>query len=351
MEGYPVADVAEMLDCAVGTVKSRCSRGRARLAVLLGDPGARGGDRGHAGPGNPDPEPAVPTTDAPRGPPQPPTRSIRPSVRPSDVERSVVPVTDELTPEQEAAVRRLLAEARHDEPVPAEVAARLDEVLDGLVADEGVDDLEVSGRTGRLRDRPGRRPAAAPQRRPAAAGRGRRRGRRGRGRPVAGRHRSRRGRRRRRRRRTAPWPRRPATAPSSPSPSRRRQDDGAGGADCPASVPEPAEADLLDQVAGAAVAHLGQLRRRRPARAAADRRPRGARRPTPASTASVAYAAANGDFVCAAGAYGEGATLPAYYDAEAAVLVLRRPRAGIQRVDLLSAAPPSSSTRSTLPAP
>ena len=36
MEGYPVAEVAAMLDCAVGTVKSRCSRGRARLATLLG---------------------------------------------------------------------------------------------------------------------------------------------------------------------------------------------------------------------------------------------------------------------------------------------------------------------------
>ena len=36
MEGYPVADVAEMLGCAVGTVKSRCSRGRARLAERLG---------------------------------------------------------------------------------------------------------------------------------------------------------------------------------------------------------------------------------------------------------------------------------------------------------------------------
>ena len=35
MEGYPVAEAAEMLDCAVGTVKSRCSRGRARLAALL----------------------------------------------------------------------------------------------------------------------------------------------------------------------------------------------------------------------------------------------------------------------------------------------------------------------------
>ncbi|MDN5744690.1 MAG: RNA polymerase sigma factor SigM [Nocardioidaceae bacterium] len=37
MEGYPVAEVALILECAVGTVKSRCSRGRARLAVLLAD--------------------------------------------------------------------------------------------------------------------------------------------------------------------------------------------------------------------------------------------------------------------------------------------------------------------------
>ncbi|MBS44527.1 MAG: RNA polymerase sigma factor SigM [Nocardioides sp.] len=37
MEGYPVAEVAEMLDCKVGTVKSRCARGRARLASRLAD--------------------------------------------------------------------------------------------------------------------------------------------------------------------------------------------------------------------------------------------------------------------------------------------------------------------------
>jgi len=37
MEGYPVAEVAQILDCAEGTVKSRCSRGRSRLAVLLAD--------------------------------------------------------------------------------------------------------------------------------------------------------------------------------------------------------------------------------------------------------------------------------------------------------------------------
>jgi RNA polymerase sigma-70 factor (ECF subfamily) len=37
MEGYSVAEVAVMLDCAEGTVKSRCARGRDRLATLLRD--------------------------------------------------------------------------------------------------------------------------------------------------------------------------------------------------------------------------------------------------------------------------------------------------------------------------
>lgn len=35
MEGYSVEDAARVLGCAPGTVKSRCSRGRARLAPLL----------------------------------------------------------------------------------------------------------------------------------------------------------------------------------------------------------------------------------------------------------------------------------------------------------------------------
>ncbi|MDP3892178.1 RNA polymerase sigma factor SigM [Nocardioides sp.] len=68
MEGYPVSEVARMLDCAEGTIKSRCSRGRARLAVLLGvlAPDAAEGDRHH---GNPHPAGGVPSTDEPRGPP------------------------------------------------------------------------------------------------------------------------------------------------------------------------------------------------------------------------------------------------------------------------------------------
>jgi RNA polymerase sigma-70 factor (ECF subfamily) len=36
IEGYSVADSAVMLGVAEGTIKSRCARGRARLAVLLG---------------------------------------------------------------------------------------------------------------------------------------------------------------------------------------------------------------------------------------------------------------------------------------------------------------------------
>jgi RNA polymerase sigma-70 factor, ECF subfamily len=37
IEGYPVAECAAILDVAEGTVKSRCARGRARLAVILSD--------------------------------------------------------------------------------------------------------------------------------------------------------------------------------------------------------------------------------------------------------------------------------------------------------------------------
>ncbi|MGH3502517.1 MAG: RNA polymerase sigma factor SigM [Nocardioidaceae bacterium] len=35
MEGYSVGEAAQLMQCAAGTVKSRCARGRARLAPLL----------------------------------------------------------------------------------------------------------------------------------------------------------------------------------------------------------------------------------------------------------------------------------------------------------------------------
>ncbi|TGN63222.1 RNA polymerase sigma factor SigM [Nocardioides eburneiflavus] len=68
MEGYPVAEVAQMLGCAEGTVKSRCSRGRTRLAGLLGDLRHPAGD---PPPGNPPPDGPVQPTVRPRGPPAP----------------------------------------------------------------------------------------------------------------------------------------------------------------------------------------------------------------------------------------------------------------------------------------
>jgi RNA polymerase sigma-70 factor (ECF subfamily) len=56
VEGLPVADAALVLGVPEGTVKSRCSRGRARLAVSL------------AGLRNPDAQPDVPYPPSPHGP-------------------------------------------------------------------------------------------------------------------------------------------------------------------------------------------------------------------------------------------------------------------------------------------
>jgi RNA polymerase sigma-70 factor (ECF subfamily) len=78
MEGWSVTEAAQALGCAEGTVKSRCSRGRARLAVLLrpllhdeppddpaparvAPPPPADGNRPRSAP--------VPPQDAPRGPP------------------------------------------------------------------------------------------------------------------------------------------------------------------------------------------------------------------------------------------------------------------------------------------
>jgi RNA polymerase sigma-70 factor, ECF subfamily len=81
VQGYPVAEVAVILGIAEGTVKSRCARGRARLAGLLNDlrpPGARIGAVEASAPpqspavgpvtsGNLEPGAAVPSGSAPSG--------------------------------------------------------------------------------------------------------------------------------------------------------------------------------------------------------------------------------------------------------------------------------------------
>lgn len=55
----------------------------------------------------------------------------------------------EITPEQQARLRRLLADARHGEPIPVDVAARLDRVLEQLGAQD--DDPPVPVHSGRRR--------------------------------------------------------------------------------------------------------------------------------------------------------------------------------------------------------
>ncbi|MFC5719768.1 RNA polymerase sigma factor SigM [Streptomyces gamaensis] len=66
MQGYPVAEAAQVLGIPVGTVKSRCARGRARLLPMLthlrsGDGGSPAPDGGrNRSPGTAVPPPAAP---------------------------------------------------------------------------------------------------------------------------------------------------------------------------------------------------------------------------------------------------------------------------------------------------
>jgi len=64
LQGYSVAEAAAILAVAEGTVKSRCARGRARLAVLLGHLRAGGSDRDPDHAGNRDPAGHVPSRSA-----------------------------------------------------------------------------------------------------------------------------------------------------------------------------------------------------------------------------------------------------------------------------------------------
>ncbi|WP_392671668.1 RNA polymerase sigma factor SigM [Streptomyces sp. LN785] len=67
MQGYPVAEAARILDVPTGTVKSRCARGRARLAPLLSHLRSAGGGSGALDPGrNQTQRASVPPASRPR---------------------------------------------------------------------------------------------------------------------------------------------------------------------------------------------------------------------------------------------------------------------------------------------
>lgn len=256
-------------------------------------------------------------------------------------------MTDELSPEQEAVVRRLLAQSRHEDPIPDDVAARLDDVLGRLVSDEGVDDLEV------FEDGPAPVTPVTP-----LAGVRQRRRTAGRlllaaaaivvggvtvGQVVgnssfdadssdAGTD-------------TAADAPRDETANESAGDAGGdaggNAESGDGGGRSPAEVPEPTDGsvaandqplDLLESPLSLSSASFAADVQRQLGRDAAARR----RAANADYDGVVAYLARDQAFECAPGSYGAGARLPAYYDAEEAVLVLRRPRAGVQRVELLT---------------
>ena len=65
IDGHTIDEVAAMLQVPAGTVKSRCSRGRARLAVVLADldPGRRAGNHSSFPPVQPIVDQSLPTTE------------------------------------------------------------------------------------------------------------------------------------------------------------------------------------------------------------------------------------------------------------------------------------------------
>ena len=265
-------------------------------------------------------------------------------------------MTDELTSEQEAAVRRLLAAARHDAPLPADVAARLDEVLDGLAADAGVDDLEGSESVGsgsvtelagvrQRRRNAGRLLLAAAAVVIGGVAVGQTLG--GTGLDAGSES-------------DSAGDNALAEAPRD-SPDRAEEeaaggaaesgDDGGGGAPEATSGSVAADQGYLLQKVEAPLAltsdNFAADVQRELLRTSDERR-----QAAKADYDGVAaYAQTDPDFVCAAGPYGQGATLPAYYDAEEAVLVLRRPRANFQRVDLLTCGTAITLNSVELPAP
>jgi RNA polymerase sigma-70 factor, ECF subfamily len=77
VEGYSVDEVARLLDTAPGTVKSRCSRGRARLRTLLDETGVTAGNR--VGPARVPSSAGDPPTTRMPGPGPAPSGATRPT--------------------------------------------------------------------------------------------------------------------------------------------------------------------------------------------------------------------------------------------------------------------------------
>jgi hypothetical protein len=243
-------------------------------------------------------------------------------------------VTDELTPDQEAEITRLLAEARHDEALPADVAARLDGVLNDLARPALVPAAVTDLAAHRHRRRNAGRlllAAAAVVVGGVAVGQ------------VLGDsglsgddHAT-----------SADAGAESQEVPRTPNDYSEKGgdtgtdgiDEGGGvGASSGATDPTASQQELDDALTLLDRLHAPldltsanfEVDVQRALRAQAMERRDAARE----DLDGLAYYSE--DFVCPDADYGPGAKLPAYYDAEEAVLVLRRPRAGVQQVDLLA---------------
>ena len=215
-----------------------------------------------------------------------------------------------LPPEQEA-VRRLLADARHDGPTPPEVVARLDATLASLAAEREPRHHAPPQRSGRRPRRP-----APPDGRRGPAGRGRRRRRRGRPRP-------------------GPAPRCRAATTRAPLPAATRPPRRASPA------PTPARAPTAAAPAGARRWRRSRRRatwrwtRRLPRAVHRRRRPR--RRPGPAPRPTPVPAAASESSratVCEVPGVGRGRQVVAEIDGALGLVVFRRADGASQQVDL-----------------
>lgn len=250
-------------------------------------------------------------------------------------------MTDELTPEQEADVSRLLAEARHEGPIPADVAARLDAALGDLTRDDvltvtsteraTVTDLDAARRR---RSKAGRLLLAAAAVVVGGVAVGQSIGTGGADdmsadSSAAG--------------ESAEEPRSTGAGDDAST-----EDLGeAGGANQP---PAPDElGDYLSGDLGSALSFTSSNFEQE-ARDSLTSPARVRREAALSDLDAVTPYAAKTLFTCPDGDYGEGARLPAFYDEQEAVLVLRRPVAGIQRADLLECGTATTLASVDLPA-
>lgn len=222
----------------------------------------------------------------------------------------------DLTPEQESRVRRLLTDARHAEPIPEDVVARLDRVLAQLAVDDADDPGRVVSLAARRRRRVGSLLVAAAAVVAVGIGLGQLVGSPNQGADTA------------------------STDAGANSTLREGPEAANRTAQAPTyafKVPVPIRPNRFSRD----VARIQQL--------TFDAR---VQTPAPQSSGSENGTDSTlGGFACSPGAWGGGTFVPVTYGGDPAVLVLRRVTGDTQVVDLFECGSPDPLRSITLPAP